>query len=175
MRTKHSFRFGFSLVEVTLALGIAAFCLVAIFGLLPVGLNSNRAAIEQTAAAGVAQAIIADLRATQNSNPSTATSKLFYIPVPAVSASKTMTTIYLREDGSVAQAGNPPTTVNLDADASQNPRYRATLSFYPPAAGGTVSSIQLLITWPAMADPKASEPPSKFSGVFEAVTALKRN
>ena len=35
----------FTLIEVTLALGITAFCLLAIFGLLPVGLRSNQAAV----------------------------------------------------------------------------------------------------------------------------------
>ena len=38
----------FSLVEVTLALGIAAFCLIAVFGLMPVGVQTNRNAISQT-------------------------------------------------------------------------------------------------------------------------------
>ena len=52
----------FSLVEVTLALGIMAFCLVAIFGLLPTGLNTSRDAIAQTVAANIAGAIGADLR-----------------------------------------------------------------------------------------------------------------
>ena len=40
----------FSLVEVTLALGIAAICLVALFGLMPVGVQTNRSATSQTAA-----------------------------------------------------------------------------------------------------------------------------
>ena len=34
----------FSLVELTLALGVAAFCLVAVFGLVPVGVQTNRSA-----------------------------------------------------------------------------------------------------------------------------------
>ena len=42
---------GFSLVEVTLALGVASVCLIAIFGLLPVGLRTNQDAIQQVAAA----------------------------------------------------------------------------------------------------------------------------
>jgi len=52
-------RLVFSLVEVALALAITAFCLVAVFGLLPVGLNSNQASTEQTAAANIARSIIA--------------------------------------------------------------------------------------------------------------------
>src|SRR5215813_5749765 len=53
----------FSLVEVTLALGIAAFCLIAVFGLMPVGVQINRNATSQTAATNIIGAIIADLRA----------------------------------------------------------------------------------------------------------------
>jgi uncharacterized protein (TIGR02598 family) len=39
---------GFSLVEVTLAIGIIGFAMLAIFALIPVGLNSGREAIDAT-------------------------------------------------------------------------------------------------------------------------------
>lgn len=39
---------GFSLAEVTIAIGIVAFALVAIFALIPVGLNASREAIDAT-------------------------------------------------------------------------------------------------------------------------------
>ena len=54
----------FSLVEVTLALGIAAFCLIAVFGLMPVGVQTNRNATSQTAATNIIATVVADLRAT---------------------------------------------------------------------------------------------------------------
>src|ERR1700737_1955387 len=54
----------FSLVEVTLALGVAAFCLIAILGLLPAGLNTNQTSTRQTTANGILSSIVADLRAT---------------------------------------------------------------------------------------------------------------
>ena len=54
----------FSLVELTLALGIAAFCLIAVFGLMPVGVQTNRNATSQTAATNILAAVVADLRAT---------------------------------------------------------------------------------------------------------------
>ena len=54
----------FSLVEVTLALGIAAFCLIAVFGLMPIGVQTNRNATSQTAATNIMAAVVADLRAT---------------------------------------------------------------------------------------------------------------
>src|SRR5438552_151050 len=61
---KKRFTSGFSLVELTLALGIAAFCLIAIFGLMPVGVQTNRNATSQTAATNIIAAVVADLRAT---------------------------------------------------------------------------------------------------------------
>jgi uncharacterized protein (TIGR02598 family) len=54
----------FSLVEVTLALGIAGFSLVAILGLMPVGVQTNRNATSQTAATNIMAAVVSDLRAT---------------------------------------------------------------------------------------------------------------
>lgn len=48
---------GFSLVEVTLAIGIIAFALLAIFALIPVGLNSSRDAIDDTTTSLIAQDI----------------------------------------------------------------------------------------------------------------------
>lgn len=58
---------GFSLVEVTLALGVAAFCLIALFGLMPIGVQTNRNATSQTAATDIMAAVLADLRATPKS------------------------------------------------------------------------------------------------------------
>ena len=58
----------FSLVEVTLALGIAAFCLIAVFGLVPVAVLTNRNATSQTAATNIIAAVVADLRATPASS-----------------------------------------------------------------------------------------------------------
>src|SRR5437762_11602421 len=54
----------FSLVEIVLALGVAAFCLIAIFGLMPVGMQTNRNATSQTVATNITAAIVADLRTT---------------------------------------------------------------------------------------------------------------
>ena len=53
----------FSLVELTLALGIAAFCLIAVFGLMPIGVQTNRNATSQTEATNISAAVVADLRA----------------------------------------------------------------------------------------------------------------
>lgn len=52
----------FSLVEVVLALGVAAVAFTAIMGLFPLGLDVSRETQEETQAALIAQSILGDLR-----------------------------------------------------------------------------------------------------------------
>jgi uncharacterized protein (TIGR02598 family) len=61
---------GFSLVEITLALGVTAFCLLSILALLPIGLTTNRGTVQQTLAANLLSAIAADLRNTPKAEKS---------------------------------------------------------------------------------------------------------
>jgi type II secretory pathway pseudopilin PulG len=58
----------FSLVEVTLALGIVSFALIAVLGLLPVGLKTVKNANEQAGAANVLNAIADGLRRAASTN-----------------------------------------------------------------------------------------------------------
>src|SRR5436190_21311438 len=88
----------FSLVEITLALGVAAFCLLAVFGLVPVGVQTNRNATSQTAATSVIAAVVADLRATPLTTPpgQAITSLQYQIPIPQnpVTGSTTIAPIF---------------------------------------------------------------------------------
>lgn len=118
------FENAFTLVEVTLALGVAAFCLLSVFGLLSVGINSNQASVEQTAAASLARAIIADLRATSNS---AAASPQYAIPFPSASEA-----IYFSEYGT----GNKTSS-----------RYLATIKI----SSASPAFANIRITWPAAA------------------------
>ncbi len=54
----------FSLVEVTLALGIISFAFVAIFGMLPVALDTARDSIDRTRGAQIAQRLFAETQQT---------------------------------------------------------------------------------------------------------------
>ncbi|MDX6765811.1 MAG: hypothetical protein SFU85_03380 [Candidatus Methylacidiphilales bacterium] len=76
---------GFSLIEVTLALGITAFALVLLVGLLPVGLQSNKESREESIAVNLVNALIADLRLS----PQTAKTVLYQMPAVNDSASVT--------------------------------------------------------------------------------------
>ena len=57
MNRHHSSYAGFSLIEVVIALGIFAFCIVAIVGLLPVGMNSVRSVSNENNAIHIASSI----------------------------------------------------------------------------------------------------------------------
>jgi hypothetical protein len=172
----------FTLTEVTLSLGVAGFCLVTIFGLLPVGLASNQTAIQQTTAANISSAIISDLHTTQplglNQSPRYGLS----IPGdngtsssvnPALSG--TMQTLFLAANGT-AEA-NPG---GMGANAAI---YRATVFFTPPAAPASApttgqrnaTQVRVLVTWPAMADTSISSAPKNYSGSYDSETALDCN
>ena len=53
--------FGFSLVEVVVALGVVSFAIIAILGLVPTGLQTSHSSQDETRAAQIAQAILASL------------------------------------------------------------------------------------------------------------------
>jgi len=65
----------FTLVEVVLALGIISFALLAVVGLLPIGLKSVKNANENAGAANVLQAIAASVRSATTTNSTTFSSR----------------------------------------------------------------------------------------------------
>src|SRR5207245_8150641 len=93
-KVKKRFTSAFSLVELTLALGIGAFCLITVFGLIPIGVQTNRNATSQTRATNIMAAVVADLRATPTTSGTwTGTSSQFCIPLG------TSTTLYFDSEG----------------------------------------------------------------------------
>jgi type II secretory pathway pseudopilin PulG len=163
----------FTLIEVTLALGVAGFCLTTIMGLLSVGLNSNQASSEQTVSASIAKAVMADLRATPAGAQS---SPRFGFSVPAGGATTTGTTysipqtLFLRQDSSPSVGQ----TVNSAPVAGQS-RYRVTVAFYTSPTQLTAAGVRILVTWPALADSATTTWPVNFTGSCEVLTALDRN
>src|SRR5438874_2953583 len=59
----------FSLVEIVIALGVAAFCLLAITGMLPIGLKTQQASVKQTTANSIISQIEGKLRAATRVPP----------------------------------------------------------------------------------------------------------
>lgn len=128
-------RAGFSLVEVTLALGVTAFCLITLFGLLPLGVKTNQNSISQTAAAAMLSSVMADLRATPKTS---LTSRQYDISIG------TPKVLYLDAEGRIVTATNP----------NASPRYRLTITF-PSSPAGTFAPtfVTLKVSWPALVDP----------------------
>jgi uncharacterized protein (TIGR02598 family) len=170
-------RIAFSLIEVTLALGIAAFCLLSVFGLLPIGLDTSQNASEQTVVAGIATAVSADLHGIPVISSTGATTSRFQFNIPGptnYSPARATQTLYF--SGAGESIGLP----NDDANPSvkPTPRYRVTLTMYQDP---TIAAIDthtkfykawILITWPGLADSKAKLFPINFAGSYEAVTSL---
>ena len=71
-------RHGFTLVEVTIAIGIASFSLLSILGLMAVGMNTMRDAIHTSIQATITQEMIASLRQTDFSTVTSADWQRFY-------------------------------------------------------------------------------------------------
>src|SRR6266498_4270636 len=124
---RHAAR-AFSLVELTFAIGVAAFCLIAVFGLMPIGVQTNRNATSQTAATNIIASVVADMRATQG-----ATSAQYGIQFG------TPRTLYF--DG----AGQFTTVLGA------NSRYRVGITF--PWTSGNTYGANIKVSWPAPVDP----------------------
>ena len=164
---------GFSLVEVTLALGIAAFCLIAVFGLMPVGVQTNRNATSQTTATNIMAAVVSDLRAT----PATCTkSRQFGIQFG------TSTTLYFDAqaqsscDSAGTQKFQAAVTCGGTCSSSWSPplqlRYQLTLTWNTSGTGictAAVPCADLKVTWPAAATA------ANASGSTEMFAAFDRN
>lgn len=126
---------GFSLVEVTLALGVAAFCLITLFGLLPVGVKTNQSSTSQTAAAAVLSSVVADLRATPKTSLTSPQYEITF-GTPKI--------LYFDSEGRAVTPTDPNASL----------RHRLTVTF-PSNPAGTYAPtfVTLKISWPALVDP----------------------
>jgi type II secretory pathway pseudopilin PulG len=144
----------FSLVEVTLALGVAAFCLIAVFGLLPTGLKTQQASIQQTTANEIISQIYSVLRADVRLPPGLANKVCPDPPDPNQPCNwsdlhghwrnvAAPDTLYFTNDGKQIQLnGDPPSAAVFRAKIT----YR-----FPPSE--TTSLADIRVSWPARVDP----------------------
>jgi uncharacterized protein (TIGR02598 family) len=142
---KKQFTSAFSLIELTVTIGIAAFCLIAVFGLMPVGMRTNRNATSQTAATNIIAAVISDLRATPKANNNSSQFAITF---------GTPATLYF--DGS----GQFTTTPGA------NSRYQLNVTWYGTTG---LRYADLKVTWPAAATT------ANASGSTEMFIAFDRN
>jgi Tfp pilus assembly protein PilV len=143
MRFKLRRLHAFSLVELTLALGIAAFCLIAVFGLVPVGVQTNRNATSQTAATNILTSVVSDIRAS----PPGQTKSVKY----RITRNKNgKTTLYFDGQGQFTAA-----CYTSSCPPGANSRYRLYVLIGPDNPGSVVypAYAWLKVSWPAAVDP----------------------
>ena len=158
---------GFSLVEVLLAIAIAAFCLLPLLGLLPIGLKTHQTANEQTHLAAMAAMVVQDL---ENTPFSSKKSPRFQVTFPASSTGATGAPQSLYFDASGSVVGT------VGATPSPSAFYRVSLGFTPPSQGHREATlVRVMVTWPALADKVPQTWPSRYTGIFQTVVALDRN
>ncbi len=125
----------FSLVELVLALGVAAFCLFAVFGLMPVGMQTNRNAASQTAATNIIAVIVADLRTT-----------------PAAATTSPQFAITFGTDKRLYFDASGQASTSLTPDS----RYQLNITWNSAPTG--LNYAVLRVTWPAQIDPATTTP-----------------
>src|SRR5215831_2137902 len=146
---------GFSLVEVTLALGVAAICLLALLALLPTASKTQQTGMQQTTANQIISQINAVLRADVSLPPGQANKVCGDPPDPNTPCNWSALhghwlllaapdTMYFTNEGRQTGTlnGSPP------ADAV----FRAKITYrFPPS--DTTSLADIAVSWPAAVDP----------------------
>jgi len=103
---------GFSLVEVSIAIGIAAFGIISLLGLMGVFLSSGRESHEDTILSDIAKGVFADLRSRPFDPPAQTNPPAFDHSLKSLSGS--VTTIYFTAEGvSVGTAASAYYSCNL--------------------------------------------------------------
>ncbi|PYK28654.1 MAG: hypothetical protein DME59_02165 [Verrucomicrobia bacterium] len=152
----------FSLVEVALALGVAAFALLAIMGMLQTTLKTQQASIQQTTANTIISQIFSDLRADVRLPPGQASKACPDPPDPNQPCQwdqlhghwrnvATPDTLYFTNEAKQTGTinGSPP------ADAV----FRAKITYrFPPTE--TTSLADITVSWPAQVDPDQGGTPT---------------
>lgn len=162
MKRSISVAAAFSLVEVTLALGIAAFCFITLIGLIPIAALTNRNAASQTAATNIMAAVVSDLRATPK--PPGGTKSVQYGIVFG-----TAKTLFF--DGAGQCSLNVTGSTKVDGSSWMPPlqtRYQLNLTWNTSPSSALQYS-DLKVTWPAAAAP------ANAVGSTEMFAAFDRN
>lgn len=132
----------FSLVELTLALGLVSFCLVGIMGLLPVGLKSASNSREQASAANAVMNIATGLRNATSSDRALYTAVLGGVPLTYTIGPSLPKDYTFVASGSGAIAGMDQADI----------RMKAHVIVTPPVNLATPGQAEITVAWPASAE-----------------------
>jgi hypothetical protein len=163
----------FSLVEVTLAIGVAAFCLITVFALIPVASNVQQTSIQQTTANDIMTQILGDLRADVRLPPGQASKETvsgFGLHGHWLAVAQPDTLFFSND---VQLVGQPSSGGDPPAPACNPPSpcaiFRAKITYlFPPNASTAVAKI--IVSWPAQVIPTTGTP----AGKVETFIAVNR-
>jgi type II secretory pathway component PulJ len=155
----------FSLIEVVLALGVAAFCLLAVLGMIPAGLKIQRTSASQTKANGIMSQAVQFLRADVRLPPgqtkkaegdwANLNGHWQSVAVPD--------TLFFTNDGKQNGYGQGSSPA-----APAGAVFRATITYlFPPTA--TTSIAKITVSWPA-----AQSDLTKVEGSIDMFAAVNR-
>jgi len=154
----------FSLVEVTLALGVAAVSLLIIAAMLPIGIKTNQASANQTIANGIISQIADDLRAAARLPPGQVSKQFSLDPSKGIKGRWDPTPQYIYFDYDARPTNTNPNLSTAPSDAL----YRVTIIYRQPPVD-TTSLADIKVTWPA-----AQSDPTKVAGSVEMFVAINR-
>lgn len=146
-------RGGFSLIEVTLAVGIIGVCVATMQGLVPIGIKAARIATEETASTTMLAAVATDLRCSASGSN---VSSRYGISMPD-SGQASSTNLFLMEDGTLASS---PTNARFAVAIA--------LSNSPSTTVTSLTTAKIKVYWP----PSASIDHAQ--GSVETLTAFNR-
>jgi type II secretory pathway pseudopilin PulG len=162
----------FSLVEVTLALGVAAFCLIAVLGLLPTSLKTQQASIQQTTANQIISQIFSFLRADVRLPPGQRSKACPDPPDPTQPCDWDNLHGHWRDVAApdTLYFTNAAKQIQLNGSPPANAVFRAKITYRRPPAE-TTSLADIRVTWPAQVDPDQGGVPA---GSVTAPIAVNR-
>lgn len=167
-------RSAFSLVEVAMALGVIGFVVLAVVGLLSVGMKSNQVSVEETRAALMLTLLEADLR---NTHPGLAAgrSALFQLPLPyATNAAGFQFNAGISSGDFHTQGVDE--AENVTDIQSGRPRFQVSVNYLdvPPQGDVRPATARLVVNWPATntSHPEDVLNPAKVRGAVEALVTF---
>ena len=128
----------FSLVEVVLALGLVSFCLLAVMGLLPMGLKSVKNAGDEAAATNALNQMGAAIRNATSEDG------------VAYAANGSFSQLAWRLDGASRTFSDIMIGLSGQQDAA-NGRFKAHVEIISPASASAPGHARVSIAWPAAA------------------------
>jgi type II secretory pathway pseudopilin PulG len=162
---------GFSLVEVTIALGIAVFAILSVVGLLSVGILSNRISIEETRASTLLTILEADLR---NTLPGTGLSGLYGLPMPyATNAGGEVVRNPALMAGTLGSTGVDGSGQPVPLSASPPSAFQASVVYVriPPTGSLLPTEARLIVNWPGTNSTNV-EALGRTTGMVEALVSF---